>query len=392
MDDFIEDTITPIIDTKKLEKKTFKPWHKPRKQWCRFQQWVAGQNWVIDSIGSESLISFNYLGLPGDDLLDLRLLANTCKDKSVKLKYLGFNSVDEKSSSTNELLLSESELDKTGVIVPGSKIITETLESLSRKESSAYIDATTHHGCFHMINFDLCKSIAQRGGDYSGDTYFTALKNLLEQQMNYMREPWVLFITTNVCKDSVIDSAMLQLLAAIKGNNDEHPDFSIHLEEQLCINAEQVTDAITDLSHLSDQKFFDAFAIGFSKWLLKICLSISSAWSIEMTPSCKYRTGNIDGNPDMLSLAFRFEYIHQQAIDAYDLTNNVNMPKSKTELEFALAMITQVSEIFNLDCKINQDPSLLDSLTEHTAELLVNARYEKEEYLQWVTDGCPSEI
>ncbi len=389
MDDFTEDVVTPIIALKALEKKAFMPWHKPRKQWCRFDQWLSGLNWVIDSIGPAEIGCFNYLGLPGDDLLDLRLFAFECGKKNVQLKYLGFNSIDEKSSSSNELRLSESELHKTGVIAAGSKVITEPLESLSRDDSSAFVEAKLHRG-FHMINFDLCKSIARRGADYSGDTYFSALKNLLEQQMNYMRVPWVLFITTNVCKESVIDDAMIPLLTAIKDNNDTHAEFSEFLEENLFIDSALVDSSIDNLTLLSDQEFLDAFALGFSKWLLKICFSISPAWSIEMTPSCKYETGYEGGESNMLSLAFRFQYVHQQAVDTYSLAGSSGVGPPRTELDFALAMVAEVGEIFNLDLKMERSPELNASMVQHTAALLADARYEKEEYFEWVDNGCPS--
>jgi hypothetical protein len=388
MDDFIGETVTPLVEFKNLERKTFKPWHKPRKQWCRFGQWQAGLNWVIDNSVVADMVSFKYLGLPGDDLLDLRLFAYGCSSKGVKLKYLGFNSIDEKLSCSNELRLSESELYKTGHIVSGSQVITEPLESLSRKNSSAFMDAKSYRG-FHMINFDLCKSIARKGADFTGDTYFTALNNLLEEQVNYMREPWVLFITTNVCKDSVNDDAIIPLLAAIKDNNDAYPSFSAGLVDSLSINPAQIENAIVDLSVLSDTEFFDVFALGFSKWLLKICLSISSAWNIEMTSSCKYRTGNDEGEADMLSLAFKFDYVHQQANDPYKLAVTQGGGGNRTELDFALSMVAEVGKIFNLDSKLQENDQLMGTLTQHSADLLASARYEKEDYFQWVEDGCP---
>lgn len=390
MDDFAEDVVTPIIVKKAIEKKAFMPWHKPRKQWCRFNQWLSGLNWVIDSVGSAEIDCFNYLGLPGDDLLDLRLFAFECGKKKIKLKYLGFNSIDKKFSSSNELQLSESELHKTGVIASGSKVITEPLESLSRENSSAFAEAKLYRG-FHMINFDLCQSITRKGLDYTGDTYISALKNLLEQQMNYMREPWVLFITTNVCKESVIDDAMIQLLTAIKANSDSYAAFSELLEEQLFIDTTLVDSSIKNLSLLSDQEFFDVFSLGFSKWLLKICLSISPAWSVEMTTSCKYETGHEGGESNMLSLAFRFKYIHQKAVDDYKLTESASTVPARTELDFALAMVTEVGEIFNLDLKLAGSPELNASMIEHSADLLADARYEKKEYKEWVNNGCPSQ-
>lgn len=386
MDSFAEGIVTPIVDFQEIEKKIFKPWHKPRKQWCRFEQWLSGLCWVIDTangINGAEQKAFNYLGLPGEDLLDLRLFAAGCQKKGVQLKYLGFN-----TENSHELRLSESELHKTGSIAAGSKVVTEPLESLARTDSSAFVEAKLHNG-FHMINFDLCKSIVKNFGD--GDTYLNALVNLLELQINYMREPWVLFITTYACRQSVIDEIMTPLLRAVKDNNNDNPSFSSRLKEELFINAEDVESAIEDLSLLSDQEFFDLFALGFSKWLLKICLSISKTWSIVMTSSCKYKTGDCgDGEPNMLSLAFRFEYVHQSAIDQYDLSNPRGANGGTAELDFALQMVTMVSEIFNLDLRLVKDKELENALITHSADLLAEARYDKSEYFEWVKAGCPA--
>ena len=388
MDEFAEGIVTPIVKYQPLEKKKFQPWHKPRKQWCRYNQWLLGLSWVIDTAdgfnGEDSEKTFNYLGLPGDDLLDLRLFADGCQRKGVKLKYLGF-----KTTNTNELRLSESELHKKRSVASGSKMLVEPLESLARKESSAYVEAKQYNG-FHMINFDLCKSIAKP--KLSGDTYFEALGNLLELQTNYMREPWTLFITTYACKESVIDGVMKPLLMAVKDNNDKNPTFTGKLRDELLIEAESVVNAIEDLSLLTEQEFFDLFALGLSKWLLKICLSVSKAWKVVMTPSCKYMTGGSSrgGEPNMLSLAFRFEYVHQPANDEYDLISPRKSAEEVSELDSALDMVTKVGEIFNLDLNLENNKKLAGELAEHSADLLADARYEREEYFDWVKAGCPS--
>lgn len=179
----------------------------------------------------------------------------------------------------------------------------------------------------------------------------------------------------------------------IKDNNDAHESFSNELRETLLIEADTVKCAIDNLALLSDAEFFDAFALGFSKWLLKLCLGISPAWSIRMTSSCKYRTGNDDqGKPDMLSLAYRFEYIRQPATDAYSLAGNSEQRISTTltELDFALTMVTEVGSIFNLDIEIEKDDQLKNLLIQHSAELLSSARYDESEYRKWVDAGCPS--
>lgn len=390
MDDFFDDVITPLIPQIESVEKTFKPWHKPRKQWCRYAQWMKGLNWVIDQLESHSSASFNYLGLPGEDLLDLRMFARACKEKNFKLKYLGFNSIGEKHLLNNEMHLSESELDKTGAIAEGSKIITEPLESISRRSSSAFNEVMSF-GNFHMVNFDLCKSMARADSIKNTENYFEALKRIIELQTNYMRSPWVLYITTKVCKESVLERVMTQLLKAIQNNIQEHDEFSSVLKDSLFIEADKIESAIENPSGLDEQEYFDIFALGFSKWMLSLCNSTGPVWKITMTKSCKYRTGYqaSEREPDMLSLGYRFTYCYQQATDAYNLTTPSSKPDN-SELGSALIMLKEVSEIINLDTHLEADANEKNTLIKFSADLLASARYDKDAYLKWVEDGCPA--
>lgn len=52
--------------------RAFEAWHRPRKQFVRRSQWVATlRDIYVDRDPAERI---NYLGLPGTDLLDLRVL------------------------------------------------------------------------------------------------------------------------------------------------------------------------------------------------------------------------------------------------------------------------------------------------------------------------------
>src|ERR1700676_2295882 len=71
-------------------KKTFRPWHRPRKQFIRNDQWCHFTKVLIEEI-QISDGSLTYFGLPGVDLLDLRCFsANVCEPKALKLRFLGF--------------------------------------------------------------------------------------------------------------------------------------------------------------------------------------------------------------------------------------------------------------------------------------------------------------
>lgn len=392
MDDFIDGAITPIVEQEAISfSKSFKPWHKPRKQWCRFHQWFRSMNWIIDSFDKTRSKEFKYLGLPGDELIDLRMFAKGCAAKNISLKYLGFNTIADKEFGTSELALSESELYKTYSIAPGSMVIQEPLESLSNIKSSAYDEAKSFSG-FHMINFDLCSSIATKGADHAGDTYFKALHNLITLQNNYMTECWSLFVTTNVSRQAVVTTVMKSLLEAIKLNAYKHTDFHSAMNETLFIDLTKLEQAIGDLNSLTDDEFFDLFALGFSKWLLHCFFQKDSSWQISMVESCKYSTAYHANTHVMLSLGFRFRYQPQDAVnDPLGLGVKVEDNANKIELNCALPMIQRVNEIFNLDSRLEANPELMDKLIDESAKLLSQARYNPEEYVNWVAKGCPAQ-
>jgi hypothetical protein len=71
-------------------KKSFRPWHWPRKQFIRNDQWCHFTKLLIDEI-QISDGSLTYFGLPGADLLDLRCFSTSvCEPKSLKLRFMGF--------------------------------------------------------------------------------------------------------------------------------------------------------------------------------------------------------------------------------------------------------------------------------------------------------------
>ncbi len=74
--------------------KPFQPWHKPRKQFIRLRQWCDEVKALLAELTKArgaAPASLSYLTLPGDELLDVRVLHDVCGAQSVRLRYLGFN-------------------------------------------------------------------------------------------------------------------------------------------------------------------------------------------------------------------------------------------------------------------------------------------------------------
>src|SRR3989344_5737744 len=73
-------------------KRKFLPWHKPRKQYIRSNQWNTLVVSLVDAIGLKAKgRSLEYLSLPGSDLLDVRSLYSVCAEKEVRIRFTGLN-------------------------------------------------------------------------------------------------------------------------------------------------------------------------------------------------------------------------------------------------------------------------------------------------------------
>src|SRR5260221_8832642 len=83
-------------------KKEFFAWHRPRKQFVREKQWCLQIGMLLDDAAGLSFDNntLTYCGLPGSDLLDLRCFHDViCIPRSLKLRFLGFNSAASPKSN-----------------------------------------------------------------------------------------------------------------------------------------------------------------------------------------------------------------------------------------------------------------------------------------------------
>lgn len=100
-----------------ITEKKFRGWHKPRKQLVRREQWLSEVAGLLPLLRLDGRV-LRYLTLPGQDMFDVRLLAQFCNDKDLKLKPLGF---DESHSPQTEVNISSNEVSSD--IEPGSILV-----------------------------------------------------------------------------------------------------------------------------------------------------------------------------------------------------------------------------------------------------------------------------
>src|SRR4029077_4445676 len=136
-------------------KRTFLPWHSPRKQFVRQYQWCKQISQMLNDapLGSRTL---RYLGLPGVDLLDLRYFhEQLCVKRGINLRFLGFNrAAQPKSKSQTELNISLDEVRRLSHVDQMSDVIGDDFVGIANTNSLAWEKACTL-GPYNVINLDL---------------------------------------------------------------------------------------------------------------------------------------------------------------------------------------------------------------------------------------------
>lgn len=186
-------------------KKSFFPWHRPRKQFVRVEQWCAQIGRLLDD-GAQLTLDANtlkYCGLPGIDLIDLRCFHNSiCVPRALKLRFLGFNSaVAPGSSDQVELNISRDEIAKLDQIDPESEVVSDDIRMVANAKSLAHSKMSIF-GPFDVVNLDLCDSFGAEEAGLFNVNYYNAVAQLMAIQAR-QKTPWLLFLTTRVGNEHV---------------------------------------------------------------------------------------------------------------------------------------------------------------------------------------------
>ncbi len=203
--------------------KEFKPWHKPRKQWMRLNQWIKETEALIPSLRFDGR-PLRYLSLPGEDMLDIRVMAKLCQKKALRLKCLGYDEGARRRTSQTEVSISRTEI--SAVIEPDSVIIADNLSVLKNIKSQGF-KYVREHGPFDVINLDLCGAISC----VNDPDNHQVLHNLCEYQMQHSREKWLLFLTTRAEYEQVNVAHLPAYLKCLKNNADGNVAFGERLSK-----------------------------------------------------------------------------------------------------------------------------------------------------------------
>jgi hypothetical protein len=363
----------------------FLPWHKPRKQYVRNEQWGKSIDSLVDKLALNKDKPLYYLSLPGPDLLDVRSLQPIFLRKEVPLSFIGLNGGadnDAASATLNAVLLSE--VMSLPSIDPSSSVVPDLFEHLAKPKSIAYNRIIAERRSFDVINIDLCSSLAEGPSGVKGANNINALYRLIQHQASFRKHDWLLFLTTRSNEDMIDRGTMVSLLEALNKLIDNDPSMLPDLIGAGLIQHGEVTSGRIDLSKLSPESYSNSFAVGISHWILMAVFANDPGWKIDMLPQFGYHVALKDNACDMLSLGF---YCKRLPIplpeDPSGLAVSDQAPGPDivaTQDKCYKNVRRRVSESNDVDIKLHKDAALYSQCLDESALLLKNARYDETEY------------
>ena len=361
-------------------RKTFLPWHKPRKQYVRDYQWRTEIDAMLDD-APRADTTLKYLGLPGSDLLDLRHLhAEVCEPRQLGFRFLGFNSAASPSSvSQTEMNISLDEVNRLQGVDAQSEVLGDDFAKLADGNSIAW-KRTVAMGPYDVINLDLCDGFGAAAPTSIDNTYYNAVGRLMALQA---RTPtsWLLLLTTRVGDDHV-HAAVLDTLLGKYIENLRTCDPFRELSRALfaCEDDAGTRAAATGANHL-----LPLFLCGLCKWLVGLALEQQPPTTAELRNVIGYRVYGGAPHEDLVSIAVRFTPTLQPAVDATGLANHPVV--APDECRLSVAVLQRVAERADADVILRDDADLRGRMVEATETLLTAARYDGGAYREWIRAG-----
>ncbi|MHA4870215.1 PP_RS20740 family protein [Duganella sp. PWIR1] len=364
--------------------KEFSAWHRPRKQFVREEQWCSAISTLIESIDFDER-SLRYIGLPGNELFDLRTIHELiCKPNNLRMRFLGFNNASGVEDDDGfELELSTVEVKELDRVDGQSKVMPDDFRSLGTKNSMAWSNARKF-GHFDIVNVDLCDGLFTSKPGVTSDSYYNAIKELVNLQ-DGRGEPWLLFLTTRVGIKDVHPNTVEILKNAINHNLAQCQSFAQSAKKHLGFGD---VEAAAEL--FKDAKgFSNLFSAGISKWLISLGLSSTPKWKVSLQTVCHYTVYPEATYPDLLSLAFEFTPIKISAEDNFGLVAKVKGKQAKipTECDLATEIVPFISNVLDVDAHLQSDAALAEKYVERSAALFAKARYPSDQYKAWLKEN-----
>jgi len=390
---FEEDIAPKLVEHVSVELRTsFFPWHKPRKQFLRVEQWGKSIERLVETLDLKQLQKpLTYLSLPGPDLLDIRSIQPLCEKKEVNLSFLGINSGaddDPAASHLSAALLNQ--VRSMPFISKDSEVVPDKFEHLAKKKSIAHERVIKARKSFDVINIDLCGSLAKGPSGIKSPNIPNAVFGLLEHQATYRNQDWLLFLTTRSNKDEVDLGTMERFVTWINTAITKTPELIDKMQEQSLIDCQCIADGQIDLEKLEPPLFSNIFALGIGHWIVSSLIGNTPAWRVDMLPQYGYHVVMKDKSCDILSLGFYCKRIKTVNVDQFGIAHRANEPSPEpitiTEQKCHEKVRLRVSENNDVDVTLYLNDEIYQTHLESSAKLLSSARYDEGKYKQWAEE------
>ena len=355
------------------------PWHRSRKQFIRERQWVHfARRLVRQEKGAPGLRGFSggtpevqYLTLPGLDYLDVRLLGDMCRAEDCCLTSTGFYAGEDQNPFVARALVRQESLIRAGYITRNSMTLRSRFEEIANVRGEVSRELL-RRGPFHIVNVDTCGSIIGRRGT-SANSVIAAIQRLIEFQLTHKAGRWLLFLSADVTYESMNPTAVARFCDAIIENactDNSFADEVLSMFGQPSVDVERV---LANIARSDGHRFLQLFSLGFAKWIIHLVQQAN--WTINTHSAYCYLTAP-NGNriPTMVCLSFEFIPPRLPLLDRFQVADvqPTNVPQVDGR---ALRAIEKVSELHNLDGRLDRCAGLRNQLVDRTRSLLKEAGY-----------------
>ena len=370
-------------------KNKFLPWHKPRKQYIRTNQWNKIILRLVETLELKNKNRpLEYLSLPGPDLLDIRSLYTPCADQKVRIRFTGLNAIAEgDKESLMDQLISLDELRALAYIDPSSDVHQDLLERLANKSSIAYQNIIRQAPTYDVINIDLCGSFLESPPKEKQNNYYDALFQLLRYQADNRTEDWVFFITTRTNADMVHQETFDAFVKVLEGIFDIDPEVYDKCNELKIFSDSVLSSGRIDVDKIDSKSYGNLVTAGIGKWVVDALTAQTPAYKSKMLKLFGYNVFLDPNAPcDMISFGFWCSRIPTKAVDPFGLAaggaNLASEPIATTVHKCRLSVIDSISKLVDVDAQLSNDEAFEEALTSSIG-LMRSARYDVNSYEKW---------
>ena len=382
-DDFIDEDLAEAqfscLPNRKPRKNEFKPWHRPHKQYIRGKQWATDVVRLVRGLDIEDG-TIRYLSLPGEDLLDVRYMGKWLSEKcGLKLYFYGYdNRADGKDVEFNALEFSVKESE---YIDRKSRVVNDDIRSLGQMKAKARQDLLNLTP-FHVVNLDLCGSVACSPEANTGVSYLDAIEAMLQLQS---RANWksLLFVTSRIDPQSSDSDLLATLLGIVDTACTRYRLFNQGFRDQWGVDP---IDEIVDTGRYATAE--ERFLLGFIEWLIAVAFvrgvkpTLKSVKTYN-TSHCSKREAD-----DMASISFGLEPIlpvrsnpfgtqHPALSKAAEIEKNQQVDAKSEHVPEKVKCCERVDET------LSGNAEELQRCLEETQALLSQCGYDVSGYARW---------